>query len=324
MKVSVLLAYFAGGNIVQVKQSVDGVEYDEPVAIPKALEASILTAVNSAVREGMLWLTNGPMSFCAEEAPAGAVSKTAILRVPPSPVALTALTPEELPDAWSEGQTTALSLWNAASERFAPPGVTLPWKSISTTITNALNSRYIVTAPGGAVPWPCEAHSAASVSFLLPSAAELEVLSSGPGRQGSGFTPANLAIDAPVAMAVLDSAALSMLADAIVDVQGAVAGYGVPLSFRVTVEADGLPPEGCKALRAELAKAVKAFQTVACRGLSVLADVGSAAAFPSMGKDICSVATATTRTRPLVSRRLGGGGRRFAVLSVQMSGGTND
>ena len=70
-------------------------------------------------------------------------------------------------------------------------------------------------------------------------------------------------MDASVAMAVLDSAAFSMLADAIADVQGAIAGYGVPLNFRVSVEAAGLPQAGRDMLRAELAKAVKAFKTVA-------------------------------------------------------------
>ncbi len=43
------------------------------------------------------------------------------------------------------------------------------------------------------------------------------------------------------------------------DVQATVAAYGAPLMFKVSVEAEGLPPEARKALRTELAKAVGEF-----------------------------------------------------------------
>jgi hypothetical protein len=68
---------------------VGGVEYDETVAIPKCAEAKVLEAATSAVKAGMLWVTNGPMSFCGEEPAAGAIAKGAVLRSPPAPIALT-------------------------------------------------------------------------------------------------------------------------------------------------------------------------------------------------------------------------------------------
>jgi hypothetical protein len=48
----------------------------------------VLEAATSAVKAGLLWVTNGPMSFCGEEPAAGAIAKTAVLRSPPAPIAL--------------------------------------------------------------------------------------------------------------------------------------------------------------------------------------------------------------------------------------------
>src|SRR5690348_13369114 len=64
--------------------SVDGVEYDETVGIPKCAEAKVLEAATSAVKAGVLWVTNGPMSFCGEEPAASAIAKTAVLSSPPA------------------------------------------------------------------------------------------------------------------------------------------------------------------------------------------------------------------------------------------------
>jgi hypothetical protein len=77
-------------------------------------------------------------------APSG---KTARLQIPPAPMPLTALMPEELADAWIEGKTTALALHNAASSQFAPPGAMLPWTVLSKTVSATLNSRYLDHSP---------------------------------------------------------------------------------------------------------------------------------------------------------------------------------
>ena len=61
MKVADLLAYFSGTHSLTVKQSVDGVEYDETVAVPKCAEAKVLEAATSAVKTGLLWVTGGAL-----------------------------------------------------------------------------------------------------------------------------------------------------------------------------------------------------------------------------------------------------------------------
>ena len=262
VKVGDLLAYFAGAHVITVKQSVGGVAYDEPVVIPKCAEAKVLDAVASAVKTGHLWVTNGSMSFCGEEPPVGAIAKTATLRTPPAAIPLTALTPEELPDAWSGGVATALTLHNAASARFAPQGVMLPWPVLCRAINDALNSRYLEVAEGGPVPWPCEAQSAAKVEFRLPTMATMGAgghasaggTSTGKAPSEGLGEPPQMPVKAPIAVAVLDSAGLAALADALADVQATVAGYGTALTFRVSVEAEGLPPDARQGLRNELAK----------------------------------------------------------------------
>jgi len=53
---------------------------------------------------GALWLVSGPASVLAEPIPAGVLTPNAILRQPPAMIAAAEILPENLPDAWSEGQ----------------------------------------------------------------------------------------------------------------------------------------------------------------------------------------------------------------------------
>jgi hypothetical protein len=261
VKVADLLAYFAGGHVETVTQSVGGAEYEEAVPIPTCSEAKVLEAATAAVKAGHLWVTNGPMSYCGEEPPAGAVAKTATLRSPPAPVPLTTLTPEALPDGWSDGVATALSLLTAVSAKLAPPGVLPPWPVLCRAVNDALNSRFLEVVPDGPVPWPCEAQSAARVRFCLPAmAVATDNSTGGTGKNGSFAERAQSGIEPPIAAGRLDSADLIALAEALADVQAAVAGYGTPLVFKVSVEAAGLPPDARHALRSELAKATEAFR----------------------------------------------------------------
>jgi hypothetical protein len=261
VKVTDLVAYFAGGYTLTVMQSVDGIDYPETVAVPQCAEQKVLEGVTAAVKAGHLWATNGPMSFCGDEPAAGAIAKSAVLRLPPLPIALTAMTPEELPDGWSGGIASALSLQTAISAKVAPPGTILPWTTVCKAINDSLNSRFLELVPNGPVSWPCEAHSAAAVQFRLPTTATAGAGSGGSDASvspGFGEKP-QASVEPAIARASLDGAALVALADAMADVQAAVAAYGTPLIFKVSVEAKGLPPEARKALRAELTKAVGGF-----------------------------------------------------------------
>jgi hypothetical protein len=156
-----------------------------------------------------------------------------------------------LPDGWSGSTATVLSLQTAISGKVAPPGVILPWSTMCKAINDALNSRFLEVETGGPVSWPCEAQSAAAVELRLPTTAT--------AGTGSGDSKPGANLESAIAQASLDGAAFVALADAMADVQATVAAYGTPLIFKVSVEAQGLPPEARKALRSELAKAVGEF-----------------------------------------------------------------
>jgi hypothetical protein len=75
------------------------------------------------------------------------------------------LTPEALPDAWTDGEASVHSIEQAvAAQRDV---VSLPWKLIESAITCAMNSGFIRLIPGGTA-WPCQPHEAAAVSIGLP------------------------------------------------------------------------------------------------------------------------------------------------------------
>ena len=129
---------------------------------------------------------------------------------------------------------------------------------LSKAVTDALYSRYLELVPAGALPWPCEPHSAALVEVRLPIAEALH--GAAPNSVGGGVDDRlQPTVEAPIAVASLDSAGLSALADALAEVQAVVAEYGVPLVFTVSIEAASLPSTAREALRVELAKAVKEF-----------------------------------------------------------------
>ena len=133
--VQAIVDYFRGGNIVQVQRN----GYLEPVPIPKAAEHVVKAAVTQAVEAGTLWLTNGPASILAEPIPAGILTNLANLQKPPATIAAAGILPENLPDAWTENQTTALAVATALSQRF---GQTLPWKTVRDVVGASLNARF--------------------------------------------------------------------------------------------------------------------------------------------------------------------------------------
>jgi len=112
--------YFNGANVVQVER--DG--YSEAVHIPKTEQSVIDKAISEAVEKGILWLLSGPASLLAEPIPPGILNPTAILSAPPIIIGAAEVLPENVPDAWQDGQTSALSISTVLSVK---TGKTLPW-----------------------------------------------------------------------------------------------------------------------------------------------------------------------------------------------------
>ncbi len=136
---------------------------EESITVPKAAREVIEAAVGEAVAKGMLWLAFGPASLLAEPIPTGLLNEEASLAGPPPPISVADVLPEILSGAWSNGETTALALITALSQR---AGYVVPWARVRTAIDGAMSSRFIGLAEGSA-PWPSEVGAAAAVRFRL-------------------------------------------------------------------------------------------------------------------------------------------------------------
>jgi hypothetical protein len=140
---------------------------------------------------------------------------------------VSSLTPEALPDPWTDGKTTAHAIEQAIPAQRGV--VSLPWKLIEPAITGALNSGFLRVVPGG-VAWPCQPHEAGAVQIGLPEAPQ----------SVAGFVEPAQASKSKVAFreAVLDSSQLTELVEGMGDVLAAAGN--LTLRFSVTVEfADG-------------------------------------------------------------------------------------
>lgn len=255
VKVADLVSYF-DGYVLTIDHPDEA--WTEQKAIPRCPEAKVLEAVGAAVKAGAMWLTSGTASVWGDTPPAGIVSKTAVLRLPPQPIDVSSLTPEALPDAWSGNKTTAHSIEQAVA---AQRGVaSLPWKLVESAITGALNSGFLRLMPGP-VPWPCQPHEAAVVEFGLPEVTMTGDRSGGGKASGINEPPADWPKPKAVfRAAVLDSSQMTELVEAMGDVLAAAGN--LTLRFRVAVEfADGevATPEIAAKLASALDKATAGF-----------------------------------------------------------------
>ena len=213
--------YFAGGRVVHVPRE----GYEEPVTIPQAVQEVIEAAVYAAVQEGTLWLTSGPASVFAENIPAGILSDEALLHAPPQPVSALEVVEQNLPEAWSNGTTTALAVSTALSKRVAQ---TLPWATVREALDGALRARLIErTLDSGS--WPCDYAGAQTVKLQVPHEPEREYPQIPlPSQPAPGML---------VAEAELRLNELQDLADSIANIRQAAVGFD--LKFRLRLELSG-------------------------------------------------------------------------------------
>ena len=155
--------FFGGSTIVQI----DRAGYKEPLQIPKAAQSIVDKAIGAAVESGILWLLSGPASILAEPIPAGLLNANAKLCAPPEIIGAPQILEENLPEAWKDGEMSALSIASALS---AKAGKTLPWKTVRDVISAAINARFLELTEDSQ-PWPCDFPSAQFIK-LKPSAAD--------------------------------------------------------------------------------------------------------------------------------------------------------
>ncbi len=194
--------YFAGGHVVHIPRE----EYEEPVTIPQAEGEVIEAAVHAAVKEGTLWLTSGPASVFAEDIPAGILTDEALLHAPPQSVSALEVVEQNLPEAWSNGATTALAISTALSKKV---GKTLPWATVRGALAGALRARLLERTPDSG-PWPCD--------YIGAEALKLQVLHEPEREYPHISTLPQLAPGMLVAEAELRLNELQDLADSIVSI----------------------------------------------------------------------------------------------------------
>jgi hypothetical protein len=237
-------AYFSGKVIQVARQG-----YDEPVTIPKAPRSVVDKASTWAVKEGKLWLTDGPTSLYAEDVPAGLLSDEARFQPPPSLIAANDVLPANLSDAWAGGVTTAHAISEALSAKAGRP---LPWATVRTAIDAALQGRLLErTLDSG--HWPCDYAATRQVKLRVPE--------SRPDGGGGIKLPLR---DVLVASANLKPADVQDLAEVIGDVGAAAVGYDLKIVVRIEVGAVGKrPPEDIVAkINSKLGEVSKDFRII--------------------------------------------------------------
>lgn len=231
------------GKTVQIDKG----GYFEPVAIPKASQAAVEKGVAAAVEAGVVWMRSGPASLLGEPVPAGVLTPGATLAAPPAVIPAAEILPENLPDAWKGGETTALAVSSSLSQKV---GTVLPWKTVRDAIGGALSARFAELVDGSA-KWPCEMHAAGTVRLKV-------VTSSGAGSGGTGVSGGSGGSSATskvlTASAYLEPSQIQDLADVVQKLVEIKAKSKVPIQFRIQVEVgDGTTPPP-KPVAAEVTK----------------------------------------------------------------------
>ena len=233
LKVQQIYDHFLGGRVVKIDKG----SHEESMTIPKAAASVIDEAINRAVKEGRLWLTAGPASLLGEEIPPGILTGDAVLQVPPEPIGATQLLPQNLPEAWKENTTTALSIAVALSQRH---GKTLPWVTVRQALDGTFRAR-LLERPMTSGPWPCDYAGAASIKIEVP-----KELPAHAGERKAGVT---------AAAADLRANEIQDLAEVVAEITKAAAGH--ELRFHLRVELGGekpAPKEVVDAVNEALAK----------------------------------------------------------------------
>jgi hypothetical protein len=206
-------AYFSGKHFVEVDKG----GYTENVLIPAADPAAIPVAVAGAVKSGRIWLVNSTISVLGEDVPSGFVNESAQLLAPPPLFSSVDVLPDQLPAAWSGGQSTAHLIHGALSAKFGKP---LPWVRTEQVLSEAFRLGLIERTLDSA-SWPCDMGGASGVKIRV---SKHEVRQPPPPRH----------YGSKVATAELQLYEVQDLADHVDALREATAGY--PLRIRVTVE----------------------------------------------------------------------------------------
>jgi hypothetical protein len=233
-----VIGFFAGGRTIMVQRE----GYEEPVIIPSCPAQIVEGAIAEAVRQGSLWLVNGPASFQGEEVPAGVLTASAHLRSPMLPLTVDQLTQDAAPEAWKNEETTALALSVALSQGLGHP---VPWMVLRRAIDDALKAAWLERSPASG-PWPCDFAGAAAVLLRQP---KRSVEGSEPRPSGYRGKPGSYS-----SAAVMDASALQDLVEALPELVKTAAGLPLEFQLNVSIGGEGHDPAVITAINKILAE----------------------------------------------------------------------
>ena len=160
-----------------------------------------------------------------EPIPAGVLNASGKLCVPPVVIAAAEILPENLPDAWKDGNASGLSVATALSVKV---GKTLPWKTIRDVISGALQARFL-ELEAGSQAWPCDFPSAQFVRLKVATAG---------AKRGTGGT-GGTGVTAPkmlVVVADLEPSQVQDLGDIMPKLLELKTKSNTPIRFQVRIE----------------------------------------------------------------------------------------
>jgi hypothetical protein len=133
-------------------------------AAPRLASPAVLTeAVRLAVQQGSLMALMHGAAYHREPLPEGPLPGDVRLLPAPAPLSGADLTPQTVPEAWTERETTPRHLSDALAERRGYP---IPWRLLATGIEEALRLRLFERDAAGG-PWPCSPAAADKTVFRV-------------------------------------------------------------------------------------------------------------------------------------------------------------
>ena len=145
----------------------------------------------------------------------------------------------EIPDAWKDRKTNALALATALSNK---RGVTLPWHTVKTAISGAIQANWLNLSEESA-DWPCEFAGAQNVLLEIPKNLK-ERKEEGLGKTG-----------VLVAEADLEAHGIQDLSDQIPGIITAAVGTGLKFNIRIEFGGETRPdPEAVEKINELLAE----------------------------------------------------------------------
>ncbi len=157
-------AYFTGGKVIKIARQ----GYDEPMTIPRALQAVVDGAIAGQSRRASSGSRTARRACCRKRfrQVSWSTMPGCSRRPRRSPRQRYSST---LPDAWSGETTTALAIADALSAKAGKP---LPWATVRTAIDGAFQGRLLErTLESG--PWPCDVAGAGQVKLKCASKPDL-------------------------------------------------------------------------------------------------------------------------------------------------------